>query len=230
MRNAISSLFKKPYVIISVIFISATLTYFTGGPGYFFGIATALIAFWSDGFKWIGFGIGRPKWLRSILYSILYSLGIFIVIDILIQPLIELLFGVIDLSNFDGIRGNLINTLILIAFMWVVAGFGEEFLYRGFFMKRLAEIFGNTNKAWFLSAIIISSVFGLAHLYQGLSGVIATGVVGFILSIIFIKNKTNLILVMFTHGFYDVIGILLIYFNKDKIFADWIQNVLFNLF
>jgi CAAX protease family protein len=223
MRTKLHNFIVSPIVVLTAISISAILSYLTGGLGYVFGIVIALIALWASRFAWLEFGISRPEWSNTIFIAILYSLGIYFVMDILIQPFLELIFGPIDLGDLDGIRGNFLNYVIFIVFMWIVAGFGEELLYRGFFMKQLAHILGDSNKAWITAALIISSLFGLVHLYQGISGVITTGVIGFILSLIFYKNRTNLVLVMLTHGFYDVIGITLIHLNKERIIADWIQ-------
>ena len=224
MRTKLFNFLINPIVVLAAISISAILSYLTGGLGYVFGIVIALIALWASKFKWLEFGIGRPKWMKTILRAILYSLGIYLVMDILIQPFIELAFGAIDLSDLDGIRGNFIDYAIFIVFMWVVAAFGEELLYRGYFMKHLAHILGDSNKAWIAAGFIISSLFGLVHIYQGISGVLTTGTIGLILSMIFYKNRTNLVLVMLTHGFYDVIGITLIYLNKERVIADWIQS------
>jgi len=38
--------------------------------------------------------------------------------------------------------------------VWVFAAFGEEILFRGYYMKALAELLGNNNKAWLFSAFI----------------------------------------------------------------------------
>ena len=35
---------------------------------------------------------------------------------------------------------------------------GEEFLFSGYYMKQLAELIGNTDRAWFISAIILSTL------------------------------------------------------------------------
>ena len=224
MRAQIHAFLTKPISIILVILISATLTYFTGGLGYFFGMIVALVILWAGRFIWLDFGIGKPQWVKSIFSAIALAISIFILIDIFVQPFIEIYYGSIDLSSFDGLRGNFVNYVVFILFMWVVAGFGEEFLYRGFFMKHFAIVLGNTNKAWFISALVISTLFGIAHLYQGISGVIAAGLVGFCLSLIFYNNRENLILAMLVHGFYDMIGITLIFLNRETLFLDWIQE------
>ncbi len=223
MRTKIHTFFINPIVVILIILISSLLTYFTGGLGYIFGTLAAFIAFWAGKFKWSEFGIEKLNWAKTVFRAIILSVGIFLLIDFLVQPLIEQYFGAIDLSALDGIRGNLVSYIIFIVFMWVVAAFGEEFLYRGFFMKRLAGVMGNTDRAWLISALLISALFGMAHLYQGLSGMITTGLIGFIFSIIFYKNRKNLVLAMLTHGIYDMIGITLIYLNKDRYLIDMIQ-------
>ena len=224
MRTRIHKFFFNPVVIILIILTSSLLTYFTGGLGYIFGILMALTAFWAGKFKWSEFGVGKFNVGRTIIRAMLYSVGIFLLVDLAIQPIVEQSFGEIDLSALDGIRGNLVSYLLFIGFMWVVAAFGEEFLYRGFFMQRLAGVLGDTDRAWLISAVLISALFGLAHSYQGLSGVIATGLIGFIFAMIFYRNRKNLAQAMLTHGFYDVIGITLIYLEKDRYFIDLIRS------
>ena len=228
MRAKIYTFLTNRIVIVLIILSSTLLTYFTGGLGYFFGLIMALLVLWGSKFNWLTFGIGKIDLMKTILTAILLAVSIFLVVDLFVQPFIELYLGPIDLSNFDGIRGNVASYLIFILFMWVVAGFGEEFLYRGFFMKQLAKVLGNTDKSWFISAIIISILFGLAHLYQGISGVITTGLIGFLMSLVFYKNRQNLILAMLVHGFYDMIGITLIFLSKERVIIDWIQINIFS--
>ncbi|MEZ4960862.1 MAG: CPBP family intramembrane glutamic endopeptidase, partial [Saprospiraceae bacterium] len=149
------------------------------------------------------------------------AIAIFLVIDICIQPFLEIYFGKINLSSIEEIRGDFGSFFILFLIMWVFAAFGEEFLFSGYYMKHLAEFMGNTDKTWFISAIILSIYFGASHNYQGTAGMIAVGLASIIYFLTFYKNRTNLALLVFTHGFYDTIGLTLIYLNKDRIFYDW---------
>ena len=75
------------------------------------------------------------------------------------------------------------------------------------------------------SAILISFYFGASHNYQGTAGMIAVGVANLCSALIFYKNRTNLTLLILIHGFYDTIGITLIYLNKDRIFFDWMMTI-----
>ena len=111
------------------------------------------------------------------------------------------------------------------AIVWVFAAFGEEILFRGYYMKALAELFGNNNKAWIFSAFITSLYFGISHAYQGITGAVSVFLWSFIISLIFNKNRNNLLLLVLIHGIGDTIGITLIYLNKDHIISDWVQQL-----
>ena len=213
-------------VIISFIIAIALLSFLNGAIGYFTGLFLALITLWASHFKWTEFGISKPDWSKSIVRSIVLAIFLFIIVDILLQPFIELVFGQVNLDDFADLKGNIIHVLIFLLFMWIAGAIGEEFLYRGFLMRRLAIAFGDTNRGWLISAILISVMFGFAHLYQGISGVISTACTGFMFSMIFYKNRNILILSMLTHGFYDMIGLFLIYLGKERFFVEWIHRLL----
>lgn len=196
--------------------------------GYFFGLFIALFLLWKSGWNWSKFGLGKKISLSTVLKSLLLAIIIFAVIDICIQPFLEINFGEIDLSSIDQIRGDFASFFILFLIMWVFAAFGEEFLFSGYYMKHLAEFMGNTDKTWLFSAIILSIYFGVSHNYQGTSGMIAVGLASTIFFFTFYKNRTNLALLVFAHGFYDTIGLTLIYLEKDRIFYEWAINLIKN--
>ena len=93
-------------------------------------------------------------------------------------------------------------------------------------MKRLAILLGDNNRSWFVSAIIIAALFGIAHTYQGLSGVLATGIIGFCFGLIFMRNRQNLLLLVLIHGIYDMIGLTLLYLGKERLITDFMQSFL----
>ena len=132
-------------------------------------------------------------------------------------------FGKIDLSKASGIEGNLLNYIVFILLGWVMGGFCEEIIYRGYVLKRLAIILGDTNKAWMLSAVMASIVFGFAHSYQGPSGIAVTAIIALLFGLIFIFNRNNLIVLVLTHGIYNMIAITLIYLGKARMITDWVH-------
>jgi membrane protease YdiL (CAAX protease family) len=56
----------------------------------------------------------------------------------------------------------------------VTAGFCEEFIFRGYLQRQFLAL---ANRAW-IAIVLQALVFGVAHLYQGMSAVIAITVYG----------------------------------------------------
>jgi len=146
----------------------------------------------------------------------------------LVDPLLQNWLGEYNFSSVDDVEGNLVGFIVLMVVIWVFAAFGEELLFRGYYMKALAELLGNSSKAWIISAVITSLYFGLSHIYQGLSGAIAVFLWSLTISLIFNKNRNSLPLLILIHGFYDSIGITMIYLNSDFGISEWIQQSFFN--
>lgn len=162
---------------------------------------------------WQDIGFKRPKsWLKTIgigigVVLLLQALGI-----IVLFPMMQY-FGIQlpDYSRFEEIRGNLPMLFVWLGVSWTTAGFGEEIIWRGFVMTRLAKILGGGKTAWVSSLILISIVFGLLHIYQGWFGVIMTGTVGLILGILYIATGRNLWSSIIAHGMTDTTSFLIIY-------------------
>ncbi len=223
-RAKIAAFVSSPLTIIAVISVIFTFSVFTHNIGTLLGFTVVVFTLWAIKWDWSYFGIQRNPFLKTLLKSISYTVLIILVNDVLFQPAIELFFGETDLSALDGLRGKLLNYIVFILFMWVVAAFGEEVLYRGYMAKGLARIFGNTASAWAAAIIISSLVFGFAHLYQGISGVITTGFVAIIFGVIFYRNQRNLWIGIISHGMYDLFGITLIFLEKERIITNWVQE------
>jgi len=210
----------------AVILAFIGLTIWKDNIAYFLGIVFVLLLLWSKKWDWNNIGLIKPSsWKKVWLQAIYLSVTLLVVIDIIFTPFLELLFEEqVDVSALDGLRGNLISYIIFIVFMWVFAAFGEEFVYRGLLVKRLGLLLGGNRYAIWIAVIISSILFGMAHKYQGIMGMINTGTVGLIFGIIFIKSKNKLWLTILTHGVYDVIGITLIYLDKDKEIYGLLKN------
>ena len=213
--------------IVIIAFIALTLWMNT--VAYFFGVGYVLLLLWSRRWQWSYIGLSRPVgWPNVLLQAILYSILLLVVIDMIITPITEYYSGQqVDLSSLDGIKGNFISYIIFILFMWVVAAFGEEFVYRGLLVERLGTLFGHTKMALWIAVFISAILFGLAHRYQGISGMVATGFAGFAFGLMFINSKNRLWLTILTHGIYDVIGITLIYLDKEQEVYGLLKNILF---
>ena len=83
----------------------------------------------------------------------------------------------------------------LVGVIWVGAALGEELLMRGFVLNRLADLFGQSRFSWILATMVHAVIFGLLHIYQGMPGMVGTGVVAFIFAGIYLIGKRRLHLV-----------------------------------
>ena len=72
---------------------------------------------------------------------------------------------------------------LLYTLVGVTTGFGEELMYRGFLIRLLVDLPFGINSLQ--SLVIISILFGLAHFYQGIGGMIMTCLFGLSMGVIF---------------------------------------------
>jgi uncharacterized protein len=230
IREKIAGFMLSPFTILSVISLSFTLSVVTSNYGTIFGFAVVIFTLWAIKWKWSYFGFQRNPFFKTLLKAVFYTVVIILLNDFVFQPVIEHFYGSTDLSSFEGLKGNIANYIVFILIMWVFAAFGEEFLYRGFMTKRLAIIFGDTKKGWLLAILISSVVFGFAHTYQGISGIVSTFFVAVIFGAILFKNPKNLWAGVLTHGIYDMFGITMIFLDKERVISNWaLENLFFFL-
>jgi hypothetical protein len=104
-----------------------------------------------------------------------------------------------DLNVFRSVVGNVRLLAILIALNLVLAAFGEEMAWRGYALTRVAEILGDTRVAWAASIVAVNTTFGLAHLYQGESGIVQAAVQGVLLGVLYLATGRNLLAPIAAH-------------------------------
>ncbi len=90
------------------------------------------------------------------------------------------------------------------ALLSVNAGFSEELYFRLLLPLLFAILIGHAVPAFVLAAII----FGLAHFYQGIAGVIATTILGILLTLTYLFTGTIWAAVG-AHAFFDLIGLVI---------------------
>jgi membrane protease YdiL (CAAX protease family) len=108
------------------------------------------------------------------------------------------------------IEGNTAMYLwFLLPISWGSAAIGEELLARGFLLYRLE---GMTNTA---TAILLqAAIFGVAHFYQGLPGILTTFLVGLVFGVVYVKCGRSLLPVIIAHGVIDTIAVTVLYMGR----------------
>ena len=119
-----------------------------------------------------------------------------------------------DVSSFAALEGNVRLLLVSLLVAWTLAAVGEEFVFRGYLLTRLAQVLGGTPRAWFAGVLLTSAAFGLGHVYQGASGVITAGLSGFVFGMLYLRAGRNLWVPMIAHGTVDTVGFTLLFLGR----------------
>jgi membrane protease YdiL (CAAX protease family) len=131
------------------------------------------------------------------------------------QPMLARWLGKMpDLSDFAGIVGNLKLTLLYLLLVWTLGALGEEIVYRGYLMNRVAGVFRDTRVAWIVSLVVVSVVFGCAHLDQGSTGMIENVWDGLLLGLLYLACGRHLAVPVIAHAMGDTLDFLLIYLGR----------------
>jgi membrane protease YdiL (CAAX protease family) len=208
---------SRPWAIVELLLAIAIM--YAGLVGYVpisatpYLLAIAALFLWWRGPGWRAIGLRRPdSWPRTMLVAVL--LGAYQIPSLyLVEPVIARLTSgeLPDVSMFRSLVGDERLLLMWLAISWTLAAFMEEMVYRGWLVARIAELARFTRAAWIAAVIATSILFGVAHLYQGLSGVIATGISGLIFGIAYLASGRNLWCAILAHGLMDTIGFVMIY-------------------
>lgn len=214
---------NKIYLIFAMLVVVITPSYLPNIGAlicFFIVFATTLLAWHLNSFSSLGLK-KNINWGKTILLGLLFGFALELSFQLLFNHLIELITNEpIDLSSLDSLRGNIGLSALMLLVGWVVGGFLEEVTFRGFMITKLREVFGDNSIKTVLYLLLSAIPFGLAHMYQGWSGVISTGTIGLLIAIIYVRSKSNLWLAVFTHGFTNTVGITLIYTNWDQYFLN----------
>lgn len=194
------------------------------GPGVLVGLGLAVgVAAWrargfGAGLRWLGF-TAPPSWAKVLRRSIAIGAGLQLFSVAILDPLLERLTGeAVDLSNFDSLRGDPALLLTWLAIVWLFVVWVEEIVFRGFLVRELSLALPGARSE--SAYVLLSAVaFGLVHWYQGISGVLSTGIVGGALALCYLRSGWNLWMPVLTHGFINTVGLGLIYLGWDRWFS-----------
>jgi len=209
---------QKTWIAASILFV-----FIVNRIGLFFpdlnlfGIPLALLAIWLVSWLkragWSDLGLFRPQsWPKIILFGL--ATGAVLQAIALIQ--IKLGGPMPDISAFEQVKNNPWALLGFLVISWTTAGFGEEVIWRGFYMKQIARLFDEQKTGWVIGLVLSSVVFGLVHYYQGVNGIVITGIGGLVNGLLYFKFGKNLWASIFAHGIADTIAFVLIY-NWDAV-------------
>jgi membrane protease YdiL (CAAX protease family) len=202
-------------IVVALIFVAdfRHLIFFSKTP---YLLLFAWISLWVRKLRWRDIGLTRFRnWKTTLGLGIAGGLlleGFQLFVS---QPILVRLLGKQpNLDDFRPLVGNLKLTLIFLALTWTLGAFGEEMVYRGYLMNRVADLFNRTRRAWIISLIAVHVGFGLSHSDQGLTGMIDEGLMGLLLGLMYLRTKRNLAVPIIAHGIQDTVDFVLIFLGK----------------
>src|SRR6266850_5760939 len=128
-----------------------------------------LVWAWRSHTPWREIGYVRPKsWIGSLAVGIVFGVAFKFLMKVIVMPLL----GADPINHaYHYLAGNRAALPAILFTLIVVAGFGEETLFRGYMFERLGKLFGSGAWGRVLTVLVTSALFGLAHYpEQGLPG------------------------------------------------------------
>jgi membrane protease YdiL (CAAX protease family) len=110
------------------------------------------------------------------------------------------------------------NTAMLPAAVWamLVAGFGEETVFRGYLFERSARIFGCSAAARAGTVLLTSALFGAVHYAdQGLTGAEQGAITGLVFGTIF-ATTGRIYFPICAHAAFDLTALAIIYWDLES--------------
>lgn len=143
------------------------------------------------------------KWLVSYTGRALMYIGLTM---LLVGGLVSALFGRPDESAAITQQPQEVWLFLLDITLvtWLLIGFGEEFLFRGFMLNRLMVLTGESGNRVIIACFLQAVWFGAGHASQGLTGMVITGAIGFVLALAFLyRMNRNLWPLVIAHAMID---------------------------
>ena len=181
-----------------------------------FLLAVAWASLRFRGFRWADVGLTRFRnWPATLALGCAAGAAMELLDLFVTKPLEARFLGrPPDLSDFLPLVGNPKLLLLALVGVWVLAALGEELVWRGYLLNRVAGLFGNARASWALSALLVSAAFGCAHANQGFSGIVQEGFSGLLLAVLYLACGRNLAVPIVAHGVTDTIDVVLIFTGR----------------
>lgn len=175
---------------------------------------------WRSHTPWRELGFVRPEsWVKTATIGIVFGVFLKFLVKMVLMPLLG---GPPINQAYHYLVGNTAALPGILIAVIVVAGVGEEILFRGYMFERSRRLFGSGVLAKTLTVAITAAWFGSLHYReQGLGGAEQAWITGLTFGTIFAITG-RIWMLMFAHAAYDVVAVLLIYLNLESQVAHYL--------
>lgn len=201
---------------VGAIAFLITFPHFVPLPFYLYVIVCFLVVWLllrKDGKTFRSIGLSKNGFTaKAVLIGIASALLWVGFMQFIYIPVIKHLFVVPDYTEYDFIKGNISKLLMIITAAWLIGGFYEEVVFRGYIQNVFEKrFFKGSAVIW--STIVTSVLFGLYHWQQDIFGMIAAVLGGVFWGSLYTKFDNNLWIPIISHAIFDTMTLLLIYFG-----------------
>jgi uncharacterized protein len=166
---------------------------------------------------WQEIGYVRPKsWPASLLVGIAFGMAFKFFMKAIVMPLL----GANPINQaYHYLVGNRAALPAAVWTMIVVAGFGEETVFRGYMFERIGKLLGLSLTAQIVTVLVTAALFGSIHYFdQGLAGAQQATITGLVFGTVFAVTG-RIWMLMCAHAAFDLTAVALIYWNLESAVA-----------
>jgi membrane protease YdiL (CAAX protease family) len=169
---------------------------------------------------WREIGYVRPRsWIGSLAIGIAFGITFKFFMKAIVMPLL----GANPINqayhNLVGNRGALPAAVLI---MIIVAGFGEETVFRGYMFERLGKLLGRSVAARIAIVLVTTGLFASLHYFeQGLAGAQQATMTGLVFGTVFAVTG-RIWMLMCAHAAFDLTAVAIIYWNLESVVAHMI--------
>jgi uncharacterized protein len=166
--------------------------------------------------RWKDVGLRfSASWRKTLVVGVSAGIAMELLELFVTQPLLARLLGKMpDLSEIEAVRHNPTMLFVGLALTWTLVAFGEEMVWRGYLMNRVAGLLQDSRWAWTVSLILVNLLFGAAHMDQGATGMIENAIDGALLGMLYLGSKKSLAVPIIAHGVTDTIDLVLLFLGR----------------
>ena len=167
--------------------------------------------------SWREIGYVKPEsWVRTVALGVVFGSAFKLAMKIIVMPLL----GADPINHaYHFLAGNRAALPGMIVTLIVVAGFGEETVFRGYLFERFGKLLGSSVWAKAITVLITALWFGALHYsVQGLAGAEQAAIAGVVYGTIFAITG-RIWMLMIAHAAFDLVALAIIYFDAESLFA-----------
>jgi membrane protease YdiL (CAAX protease family) len=201
-----------PIGILAIVLILFTGNVFVGSVMVPVGAILVLVWVRLSHTPWREIGYVPPRnWMVTVVLGAAFGIALKFLMKALVMPLL----GADPINQaYHDWAGN--RALLPLA-IWVclVAGWGEETVFRGYLFERFGRLLPPGVAAKIAVVLITSLWFGLGHYFnQGLAGTEQATITGLVFGFIFAFSG-RLFMLMCAHAAYDLASLAMIYWSLE---------------